>query len=250
MKTLDGRNIIVTGANRGIGKAVISLATQKGANIWACVRKIDDEIVASMKELEREHNIWIELVELDLENEQSIKEAAKCILSSKRPIYGLVNNAGIPHTGTILMTDIKDMKHVMDINYFSQMQLIQFIARGMIKRKEGVIVNVASYCGIEPGEGYIAYGASKAAMIWATKSIARELGRYSIRVNGVAPGFIDTRMGVEYNSETLLENNIQKTVMNRLGNATEIASVICFLLSDDSSFITGQIVSADGGRVY
>lgn len=250
MKALVGKNIVVTGANRGIGKAVISMVAQKGANIWACVRKIDNSIVKTMKEIEREYDIWIELVELDLENENSIKEAAKCILSSKKPVYGLVNNAGIPHSGTILMTDIKEMKHVMDVNYFSQMQLIQYIARGMIKRKKGVIINVASYCGIEPGEGYIAYGASKAAMIWATKSIARELGRYSIRVNGVAPGFIDTRMGVEYNSEKLLESNIQKTVMQRLGNANEIASVICFLLSDEASFITGQIVSADGGRVY
>ena len=145
------------------------------------------------------------------------------------------------------MTPISKLKEVFEINYFSQILMMQLVSRYMIRQKFGSIVNMASVGGIETNPGYLAYGSSKAALIWATKCIAKELGSYGIRVNAVAPGMTDTQMG-HYKTEEELKKVIDSTSLKRFASAEEIANGIAFLASDLSSFTTGHVLVIDGGR--
>ena len=151
----------------------------------------------------------------------------------------LVNNAGIPSGGLMQMTSIDTLRDVMDVNFISQIALIQMVSKYMMRQKSGSIVNIGSVGGIEAREGYLAYGSSKAAFMWATRCISKELAPYNIRVNAVAPGLVDDEQ----------EKILQAISMKRKGTPEEIAEVVYFLATDASSFITGSIINADGGRL-
>lgn len=145
------------------------------------------------------------------------------------------------------MTPMSKLKEVFQINYFSQIYIMQLVARYMMRQKKGCIVNMASVGGIETNAGYLAYGSSKAALIWATKSISKELGKYNIRVNAVAPGLTETQMG-HYKSQEEIDKVLAVTSLGRMGTPEEIARSVCFLASEEASFITGQVLIVDGGR--
>ncbi len=145
------------------------------------------------------------------------------------------------------MTSIDSLKDIFEVNYFAPIELMQLVSRQMIRQKSGVIINMASVGGIEAQPGYLAYGSSKSSLIWATRSIAKELAPYGIRVNAIAPGLIKTDMGL-YKSDEELRKTIERTPMKRMGLPEDISSAAVYLASDMSSFMTGQVMQIDGGR--
>lgn len=246
-KILEGKNLIITGSNRGIGRAIVDVVAKNGGNIWACARQFSQEFEEDMKVLSEKYHVWIKPVYFDLADEESIKRAIYGIIKEKITIDVLVNNAGIAYGGLMQMTPIDKLKEVFQINYFAQIQIIQMISKIMMRQKLGNIINIASVGGIETNQGYLAYGSSKAAIIWATQSMAKELGMYNIRVNAVAPGLTDTDMG-NYKTEEELRKTIERTSLKRMAEPDEIANTVLFLASECSSFITGHILRVDGGR--
>ena len=245
---LAGKNVIITGAAKGIGRTILELFVKSGANVWACARSKNDEFESEIKELSDTHGVWIEPMYFDLSNEESVKNGIQRIVKEKKPIDVLVNNAGIAFGGLATMTPLNKLKEVFQINYFAPIHIMQLVLRTMMKQKNGCIVNMASIGGIETAPGYLAYGSSKAALIHATKTISHEVGQYNIRVNAIAPGLVNTDMGV-YKSQEEIDKIIDRSSLHRKADPIEIANCALFLASDMSSFITGQVLIADGGRV-
>lgn len=244
---LKDKNTIVTGSNRGIGKAILSIFAQNGANVWACARCKTNQFEDECSELSNKYRVKVTPIYFDLHDTEQIKLGIKSIISEKRNIDILVNNAGsIGRKLLFQMTSIEDIKKVFEVNFFSQALITQLISRAMSKQKSGSIINIASIAGIDGDPAEFEYVASKAAIIGATKKLAIELGKQGIRVNAIAPGLTDTDMSSQMD-EDLLHNIINKTIMKRLGRPDEIAKAVLFLASDMSSFITGQILRVDGG---
>ena len=244
---LKGKIVVLTGSNRGIGKAMLEVFAKNGANIWACVRKPDDNFTRDIAVLTEKTGVNISPVYFDLANVEQVKAGVKMITSAKQPVDVLINNAGINYTSMFQMTPIDKMKEVFDINFFSQMLLTQSISRLMVRQKGGSIINIASSAAIEGNEGRTAYASSKAAMICSTKVLAKELSAYNIRVNAIAPGLTQTDMMVESTPEDALESTLQRICLKRVGEPEEIANVALFLSSGLSSYMTGQVLRVDGG---
>lgn len=244
---LAGKNAIVTGANRGIGRATVEAFAAEGANVWACARRQSEDFEKELSALSKEYGVWVKPIYFDLTDAEAMKTVLKAIAVEKTPIDILVNNAGMPYGGLMMMTPVEKLREVFEVNYFSQIRLMQFVAKLMMRQRSGVIVNMASVGGIEANAGYLAYGSSKAALIWATKCVSKELSQFGIRVNAVAPGLVNTDMG-HYKSSAELEKTISATSMKRMAEVSEIVNGIVFLASDKSSFMTGHVLSIDGGR--
>lgn len=244
---LKGKNAIITGARRGIGRATVEVFAENGANIWACARKEDIAFEQGMAQIAEAYDVQIEPVYFDLTDEVQIKRAIKQIQNTKRPVDILVNNAGtVAQSTSFAMTSIGKMKELFDVNFFSQMLLTQYVARLMMRWHSGSIVNLTSVAALDGEPAQLEYVGSKAAIAGATKKLAIEFGESGIRVNAVAPGVINTDMGNQMHPE-LMEYIINSTIMKRLGQAREIANVIAFLASDQASYMTGQIIRVDGG---
>lgn len=241
-------NAIVTGARRGIGRAIVELFAQKGINIWACASKENEEFEQGMKQLSEEYHVWIKPVYFDLANEEETTNALKEVIKEKQPIDILVNNAGVPYGNLMQMTPLKNLREVMEINFIAQIHVMQLISRVMMRQKSGSIINMGSVGGIEAREGYLAYGSSKAALLWATRSVSKELAKYNIRVNAVAPGLVESDMGM-YKKTEEQEKILNEISMKRMGRPEEIAEAVYFLATDASSFMTGAIMNVDGGRL-
>jgi len=244
---LKGKNAIITGARTGIGKAIVELFARNGANIWACIRNPDPEFQNYAESLAAVNKVWIDTICMDLADETSVNTAAKEIMKKKKSIDILVNAAGTVGENRLFnMTRISEMRRVFEINFFSEILLIQNISRVMMKQKSGVIVNIASVAGIDGDPAQLEYSASKSAFINATKKLAIELGKDGIRVNAVAPGLTNTKM-LDAMSQETEARTIDRTIMKRRAEPVEIANVVLFLASDMSSFITGQTLRVDGG---
>lgn len=245
-KLLNDKNIILTGCNRGIGEKTLEQLAKNGANIWACTRKISQEDITKYDTLEYSFHIKIWPITLDLSDSESINEAIKEIRKFKFPIDGLINNAGITYNALFQMSSISMIKEVFEINLFSQILFTQFVLKLMLRNNSGSIVNISSTAGIDANSGRSIYGASKAAMICITKAIAREVGEKGIRINSIAPGITQTEM-IKSMSNEVIEETRQLTQLKRLGEPVDIANVCIFLLSELSSYLTGQVIRVDGG---
>lgn len=244
---LEGKNVIITGARRGIGRASVDVFALEGANIWACARKKDEEFEASMRDIAKNNKVSIWPVYFDATNETEIKKAVQSIKKQNLVVDVLVNNAGIVEASTsFAMTSMQKMRNVMEVNFFATSLITQYVSRLMIKQNSGSIINIASIAGIDGEPAQYEYVASKAAIIGATKKLARELSEYNIRVNAIAPGVVDTEMGRKLD-EGLKQSIISKIIMKRFAEPKEIANVIAFLASDMSSYITAQVIRVDGG---
>ena len=244
---LRGKNAIITGARSGIGLATLKLFAQKGVNCWAVVHRNETEFGEQIQLLQEQNNIWIKRVHIDLSKSESIKTGIKEIIKEKRPIDILVNAAGIVSPDRLFsMTNMLDIRKVMDINFFSILETIQLVSRVLLRQRSGSIINIASIAADCEDTSQLEYAASKAALVCATKKLAREMGAVGIRVNAVSPGLTDTKMAQEIEDETMSKINSGLT-LRRLGRPEEIAKTIAFLASDDSSFINGENVKVDGG---
>jgi 3-oxoacyl-[acyl-carrier protein] reductase len=243
---LKGKVALITGCNRGIGKAIMETFAQNGADIWACARKQTNEFDGLLQELRTKYNNRITPLYFDLADESAIKEALNPLLVAKEKIDILVNNAGVAHGSFFQMTSISKIKEVFEINFFSQLLVTQIVAKLMMKQKSGSIINLASIAGMDGNPGYVSYGSGKAALIYATKSIAKEFAANNVRVNAIAPGLTETAMAdqMEEKAKALMINS---SAMNRLAQPQEIANTALFLASDLSQFITGQVIRVDGG---
>lgn len=240
-------NAIVTGASGGIGIAIVRKFAQNGINCWACASQKNEEFEKAIQEIEQETNAWITPMYFNMLCEDEIKAEVKKIVLEKKGIDILVNNAGVSPRKTLIMTSPEEIRNVMEINFVAPMIITQIVSRVMIKGKKGSIVNIASVSGCEYAEeGGISYGASKAALIQATKSLSKELAHYNIRVNAVSPGFIDTKMWRERNKSELSEAE-ERSVMRRMGRADEVANTVFFLTSNEASYITGSNIFCHGG---
>lgn len=243
---LKGKNVLITGTNRGIGKSVLEIFAQDGANIIAHSRNKNEEHEKYLKEISAKNNINIFPIYFDLNDKLKIKEVFKTFYKDKIAIDILVNNAGIAHGGYFQMTPVSKIKEVFEINLFSQMEITQYVLKIMSKQNSGAIINLASIAGLDLEQGNSAYGVSKAAIIAWTKTLALEMARYNIRVNAVAPSLADTNMAKQMEEKSGI-SMLEKSAMKRLANPDEIAKTILFLASDNASFITGQVIRIDGG---
>ncbi|MFB2517408.1 SDR family NAD(P)-dependent oxidoreductase [Lysinibacillus sp. OTC-L20] len=243
----SGKNIILTGSAGGIGKKTLELLAENGANVWACARKATDEFEHYINELKSRFNVQITPIYFDFREEQQIKNAIKQIYSEKKTIDGLVNNAGITYNALFQMTGVEKMKEVFEINFFSQIIFTQYVIKLMMRQKSGSIVNIVSSAALDGNSGRSIYGASKAALLCVTKSLSEEVASYNIRVNAIAPGITNTNMVELSMTEQVIKETINNTKLKRMGEPDEIASSILFLLSDLSSYMTGQVLRVDGG---
>ena len=244
---LKNKNAVITGCNSGIGKEIVRVFAENGANIWACVRRESGTFSKYINNLEQKHSVSINPVYFDLSDEEQIKTGVKTIKETKEPVDILVNNAGAIFTALFQMTSMQKLKEMFEINYFSQMLLTQYISRIMMRQKSGSIINLSSSAAIEGNEGRTGYASAKAAMITSTKVLAKELAPYNIRVNAVAPGLTQTEMMESSTPEDALKETLNRICMKRVGQPEEIANSVLFLASDLSSYMTSQVLRVDGG---
>lgn len=241
------KNVIITGANRGIGKTLVEEFASVGYNVWACARRQNPEFEEYLHCLSSKYDVWVHPIYFDMLDDDSIKKGLQTIFDEKQPIDVLVNNAGISAVGLLSQTKVEDVRKLFDVNYFSVLRIIQLVSKKMMLKRKGVIINMASLAGIEPQPGKIAYGSSKAAIILMTQCLAKELGPIGIRVNAIAPGPIETEMIHQY-SDDMLKELASESSLRRLGRPQEIAQTALFLASEQASYINGEIIKVDGGR--
>lgn len=242
MGRLDHKTALVTGCNRGIGKAILRAFVQEGATVIACTRFINEELLTGYQEI----GDGIIPVQFDLSNEESIKVGMKAVLDLKLPIDILVNNAGAAKFKPFVMSRTDDFKQMMQVNFYGPISVTQYVVKNMLKQKKGSIINLSSVSGLDANAGNSAYGASKAAMASLTRTLSKELAKANIRVNAIAPGFVDTDMNAQI-SDDYMQKMLEHISVGRLATAEEIAQLAIFLGSDDSSYMTGQIIRIDGG---
>jgi len=243
---LQEKTAVITGCNRGIGKAVLETFAENGADIFACARKESDEFSNVAARLSEKTGVSITPVFFDFTESEQIKAGIKVILSSKKQIDIMVNNAGVASGSFFQMTSLKGLKQVFEINFFSQILFTQGISRYMTRFKTGSIINIASTAGLIGDAGMTSYGSSKAALIFATKTMATELGEKNIRVNAIAPSITKTDM-FDQMEEKARSKLIDASALKRPAEAVEVANVALFLASDLSSYVTGQVLRVDGG---
>lgn len=243
---LTGKAALVTGSNRGIGKAVLEAFVQNGAKVWACARKESAEFQSLLDELRRKYAADISPLYFDLSDESAIEEALAPLVLRKERIDILVNNAGIAQGGLFRMSSVAKIRELFNINFFSQLLITQYIVKLMIRQNSGSIINMGSIAGIDGDPGYVSYGSCKAAFMFATKTISKELARHNIRVNAVAPGLTDTDMA-DLMEEKARAGMIADSAMQRLATPEEVAGTVLFLASDLSAFVNGQVIRVDGG---
>ncbi len=245
---LKDKTAVITGCNKGIGKSIMETFARHGADIIACIRVVSSDFQSVVNRLIEETGVSIHIVNFDLDDSDQIKTGIRTIMSLKKPIDILVNNAGIAAGSIFQMTSSNELETLMKINFTSQIQLSQGISRLMSRNKKGSIINIASVAGIIGNPGTLSYGSSKAALLFATKTMATELGVNNIRVNAIAPSVTKTEM-FDQMDEKARDKMIESSALKRAGDPNEIANVALFLASDLSSFMTGQALRVDGGII-
>ena len=234
--SLDGKLALVTGASRGIGRAIATELARAGAAVVVGYRTGRDEAE------ELATAIGGRAVQADV----SSPDEAKRLVEEAGDVDVLVNNAGLTRDGLLARMSDDDWRVVLETNLSSVFYTCRAVTRPMMKKRAGVIVNVSSIVGVHGNWGQTNYAASKAGIIGFTKSLARELGSRNIRANVVAPGYVQTQL-TDVLPEEATRAMIQNTPLGRIATADEIAGAVRFLSSDDASFITGEVLLVDGG---
>ena len=233
------KNILITGASRGIGKSIAYYFARKGFNVVGTARSdfefMDDDFKGTFTPLK-----------LDVTDRDSIKEAFSLLKKKELLPDILVNNAGITADQLFLRMKDDDWDNVLNINLTGTFNITKMFIKQMVKNKSGKIINISSVSGLMGNAGQVNYSSSKAALSGFTKSLAKEVGSRNITVNSIAPGFIDTDM-TEYLDEKAKLDLESQIPLKRMGNASDISELVYFLASDEASYITGQTISVDGG---
>ena len=238
------KSAIVTGASRGIGRAVAQELAKRGYRVLVCYRKNSDGAADVCRGIRAAGGVALPF-QMDIADLSDCRRTVSKAMMEFGRIDVLVNNAGIALSRLFTETDEAEYDRVFDVNMKGMFFLTRAAAKEMVAAGGGSIVNLSSMWGISGASGEVAYSASKAAVIGFTKALAKELAPSHIRVNAVAPGVIDTDMNACYSEDTL-RMLAEKTPLGRLGTPEEIASCVCFL-AEDATFLTGQVLTADGG---
>jgi 3-oxoacyl-[acyl-carrier protein] reductase len=234
--SLEGKRALVTGASRGIGRAVATELAQAGAEVVLGFRSGKDEAESLAAEL------GARAVQADV---ASAEDAAR-LVEEAGDLDILVNNAGLTRDGLLARMSDDDWRVVIETNLSSVFYTCRAVCRPMMKKRAGAIVNVSSIVGVRGNWGQTNYAASKAGIIGFTKSLARELGSRNVRANVVAPGYVKTQL-TDVLPEEATQAMLQSTPLGRLGEPADVAGAVRFLCSDEASFITGEVLLVDGG---
>lgn len=238
---------MITGATRGIGKQIALTLANEGYNIVLNYRTENDELKQLKNEIESK-NIKCLAVQGDVTNFEDCKQMIESAIKEFGKIDVLVNNAGITKDMLLARMKEEDFKQVIDVNLVGTFNMTKNVISYMMKARNGKIINISSVVGIAGNAGQTNYSASKAGIIGFTKSLAKEVASRNILVNAVAPGFIETNMTDVLKQE--VKDEIAKNIpLKRMGTPQDVANVVKFLASEDSSYITGQVISVDGGMI-
>ena len=238
---LEGRTAVVTGGSRGIGLGIAQRFLAEGARVFAISRSEGES--AALKTSTGGQFTWIKA---DLGDEQECVGAITGILKQVDGVDVLVNNAGITRDGLVFRMSREDWDHVLTVNLTSTFLTCRAVARDMVRRRRGAIINVSSVVGLTGNAGQTNYAASKAGVIGFSKSLAREVASRGVRVNVIAPGYIDTDMTRSL-GEAAREAILKMIPLGRTGSSEEVAAAAAFLASDMANYITGQVLQVDGG---
>ncbi len=242
---LTGKKALVTGSSRGIGRKIVETFLSEGAEVWGlCSHSSDAE--AELDAFASSHTAKFHEICADAGNALQLSETVKAALADAGGFDVLVNNAGITKDGLSFRMKLEDWQKVLDVNLTAVFVASQIVSNDMIHKKSGSIINMSSIVGIHGGAGQVNYSASKAGLIGYTKSLAKEVGMRGVRVNAVAPGYIETDMTKAVN-EKAREAWLEQIPLKRPGQTSDVANAVLFLASDMSAYITGQVLGVDGG---
>jgi 3-oxoacyl-[acyl-carrier protein] reductase len=239
--------VLITGGARGIGYEIAKQFIAEGA-VVSLVDSHEENLAAAIKQLTTAESTPFSYC-IDVSNRVSVTDAvAKA--DAVKPVDVLINNAGIAFETPFLQIEEEEWKKILDVNLTGMFFMAQAVCRLMASRKQGVVVNMGSKNGLDGEFGYAHYNASKGGVIMLTKTMALELAHLGIRVNAVCPGYIQTPMSMEIDPPEFTENFVKQYIpLNRPGRVEEVAPLFLFLASDESSFMTGQVLIADGGQL-
>ncbi|BDN87689.1 SDR family NAD(P)-dependent oxidoreductase [Aeromonas caviae] len=244
---LQGKRVLITGAGRGIGLAIAQQFAAQGAELWLNGR--DEEAITRMAEaLGVEFGVPCIPLCFDVADPQAVKQAFQQLFGQTRQLDVLVNNAGVLDDALLGMVQQQQIERTFATNSYSTLYCSQYAARLMQRSGGGSIINMASIIGRVGNAGQAVYAGSKAAVIGITQSLAKELAASQIRVNAIAPGFIDTDMARSL-PPAKFDERVASIAMGRIGTPDEVASVALFLASDLSRYVTGQVIGVDGGML-
>ena len=243
---LDGKVALITGGGRGIGREIACKFAKAGAEIVICDLNIED-INKTVVKIESFGKKPLGIT-CDVSVLSEVENMAKKALDKFGKIDILINNAGVTRDNLLLRMSESDWDKVIAVNLKGAFNCSKAVSRLMIKQRSGKIINIASIIGIIGNAGQANYAASKAGVIGLTKSIARELGRRGINVNAIAPGFIETEMTAKLSGDAR-KRMLAQIPLARFGNTSDVANLALFLASEDSVYLTGQVIQVDGGMV-
>lgn len=238
---------VITGGTRGIGRQIVLELAKNGYDIATNYRTENDDLKTLVEEVEK-IGVKINTYKCDVSDFASSEEFIKNVISDFVQIDVLVNNAGITKDGLIMRMKKEDFEDVIDVNLVGTFNITRNVIPHMIKAKAGRIVNVSSVVGISGNAGQTNYSASKAGIIGFTKSLAKEVASRNITVNAVAPGFIQTKM-TDVLKDEVKDEILKQIPLKRFGTTEDVANVVKFLVSKESTYITGQVINIDGGML-
>jgi 3-oxoacyl-[acyl-carrier protein] reductase len=239
-------NVIVTGGSRGLGLAIVRRLVCEGYCAIAIARRMNDQIAASIEHADRIRAGSLQFEPFDLAELQELPQLVKKLRTDHGPIYGLVNNAAAGDDGALALMADADIERLIRINTLAPILLTKYVVRRMLADGGGRVVNVASIAGFTGYSGLSVYSATKAALIGFTRSLAREVGRYRVNVNAVAPGFLDTDM-TQGLDEAAREQLARRSALRRLADVGDAADAVEFLLGPKAKSITGTVLTVDAG---
>lgn len=240
------KNVLITGASGGIGEAMCREFAKNGYNVVIHYNSSEEAALKLQQEIESQYQVKAVPIKADLRNSDDVKSLAEKATAILGNTDVLINNAGVAYLTLFQTADDNKVRELFDINLMSAMNLTKEILPSMIRNQSGRIINISSMWGIAGASCEVHYSASKSALIGFTKALAKEVGPSGITVNCIAPGYIDTKMNSSIDDESVAEI-VEATPMGRKGRPEDVSALAMFLAGENADFITGQVISVDGG---